>query len=71
MEDDFQKLVYARLQTLPRDFIISAGDFGDVTKDDALKHVKDNDEIGQFIIVIDRQYFNALKSGDFYASISQ
>lgn len=71
MEDDFQKLVYARLQTLPRDFIISAGDFGDVTKDDALEHVKNNDEIGQFIIAIDRQYFNALKSGDFYASISQ
>jgi len=27
--NDFQELVYVRLQSLPDDFIISAGDFGD------------------------------------------
>lgn len=67
---DFQQLVYTRLQSLPKGYIISAGAFGDVSKDDALEHVKNNDEIGQFIIAIDRQYFDALKSGEFYASIS-
>ena len=64
---DFQQLVYTRLQSLPRDFVISAGDFGDITKDEALSHVKANDEIGQIIIAIDREYFNALKSEDLYA----
>ena len=61
---DFQQLVYVRLQSLPSDFIIS-GDFGDITKEEALSHVRTNDEIGQAIIAIEREYFDALKSGDF------
>jgi len=67
----FQELVYARLQSLPKDFVISAGDFGDITKDEALRHVKENDEIGQIIIEIDRQFFEALKSGELYACLDQ
>lgn len=69
--DDFQKLVYTRLQSLPKDFVISAGDFGEVTKKEALEHVKKNDEVGQFFINIDREYFDMLKNGGPYASINQ
>ena len=68
--NDFQELVYIRLQSLPDDFMISAGDFGDVTKAEALDHVKNNDEIGKTIIEIDRHFFEALRSGELYASIS-
>lgn len=68
--NDFQKLVYVRLQSLPQDFVISAGDFGDVSKADALRHVKAGDEIGQAIIAIDREYFDALKSGKLYARLN-
>ena len=37
--NSFQELVYTRLQSLPNDFVISAGDFGDITKTQALQHV--------------------------------
>lgn len=67
--NDFQELVYTRLQSLPNGYDISIGDAGTVTKEEALSHVSANDEIGQVIMQIDRNYFNQLKSGDFYASI--
>lgn len=69
--NDFEKLVCARLQSLPNDFVISTGDFGDVTKTEALDHVKAGDEIGQLIITINREYFDALKSGEIYEYLSQ
>ncbi|MBQ6127597.1 hypothetical protein IJI69_02795 [Candidatus Saccharibacteria bacterium] len=61
---DFQKVVYARLQTMPKDFIIATGEFGEVTRDQALEHVKNNDEVGKFIIQINRDYFEMIKSGE-------
>lgn len=67
--DDFQELVYTRLQSLPKGYTISVGDTGSITKDEALSHVAANDEIGQIIIQMDRNYFNMLKSENFYASL--
>lgn len=68
--NDFQKLVCARLQSMPKDFVIAVGDHGEITKDEALDHVQQNDEIGQFIIMINYEYFDMLKSGAFYENIS-
>ena len=62
--DDFQKVVYARLQAMPNDYIIAVGKFGEVNKQQALEHVKKNDEVGQFIISVNRDYFNMIKSGE-------
>ena len=69
--DDFQELVYARLQALPKDFNISVGDYGEISKDEALKHVEKNDDIGKVLIMIDREYFDMLKSGELYESLNQ
>lgn len=69
--NDFQQLVYTRLQSMPKDFIISVGDYGEISKEEALEHVQKNDEIGQFIIMVNREYFDMLKSGKLYASIGQ
>lgn len=68
--DDFQKLVYARLQAMPKGYDISIGDHGTITKEEALEHVTDNDEIGRILVQIDRDYFDVLKSGDLYANFS-
>ena len=68
--DDFQKLVYTRWQAFPKGYSISVGDYGTITKEDALKHVEENDEIGQLLIAIDRNYFDKIKSGELYASLS-
>ncbi|MBR3323517.1 hypothetical protein IKG16_01360 [Candidatus Saccharibacteria bacterium] len=68
--DDFQKLVYTRLQTLPKGYTISIGDFGDISKEEALDHIVENDKIGKVLIQIDREYFDSLKSGEFYNDIN-
>ena len=68
--NDFQELVYTRLQALPKGYTISIGNRGKVTKEEALQHVKNDDEIGKLIIQINRDYFNALKTGELYASLS-
>ncbi len=68
--DDFQELVYMRLQSLPKGYTISVGDYGNITKEEALEHVRVDDEVGQLLIQIDRNYFNLLKSGNFYESVS-
>ena len=70
MDDDFQKLVCARLQTLPKGYSISVGGVGSITKEEALDHVNKKDDIGTLLIAADRHYFNLLKSGEFYASIA-
>lgn len=68
---DFQKIVYTRIQSMPKDFVISVGDYGTVTKEQALDHVQKNDEIGQVIVMINREYFDLLKSGQLYESLSE
>ena len=70
MEDDFQKLVSARLQTLPKGYSISIGGVGSITKEEALNHVDKKDHIGELLIAADRHYFSLLKSGDIYAGIT-
>ena len=64
--DDFQRLVYVRLQSLPEGYMISIGNNDAITKEEALEHVKANDEIGKIIIRIDRNYLDTLKSGKLY-----
>lgn len=70
MNDDFQKLVYARLQTLPKGYSISIGGIGDITKEEALEHVGKNDKIGKLLMAMDRHYFDSIKTGDLYAGIT-
>ena len=67
--DDFQKLVYARLQTLPKGYTISVGSVGDISKEEALQHVSVNDKIGKLLIAADRHYFDLLKAGEIYAGV--
>lgn len=66
--DDFQELVYERLKTLPKDLEISIGG-GTFSKEEALEHVKKNDEIGKNIILINMEYLSALTSGEIYADL--
>ena len=68
--NDFQELVYIRLQALPKGYTISIGNHGTVTKEEALQHVKNDDEIGKLIIQINKNYFNALKTGKLYEDLS-
>ena len=68
--DDFQQLVYTRLQSLPKGYTISVGGAGNITKEDALEHVGKRDDIGETLIAADRHYFDLIKSGKIYESIT-
>ena len=49
---------------------MSIGNVDGITKEEALKHVQNNDEIGKTIIRINRKYFNMLRSGNIYETIN-
>ena len=68
--DDFQKLVYTRLQTLPKGYSMYIGSVGEITKEEALQHVSNNDKIGQFLIAADRHYFDLIKTGKIYEGLT-
>ena len=70
MEDEFRKLVSARLQALPKGYSISIGGEGSITKEEALEHIHKKDHIGDLLVAVDRHYFDLLKSGDIYAGIT-
>lgn len=61
-----KETVIARLETLPPDQKISIGSWGEFTKDELIKHVKQEDSIGKKFIDIEIRFLKALKEGEFY-----
>lgn len=67
MKQKIINLVAFRLSALPPDVIISVGDYGAFSRRDLIKHVKENDAVGQKITEIELNYLRSLKKGIFYA----
>lgn len=63
---EFQKLVLARLSTLPSNASISIGANKEYSKEELLQHVESGDSIGQKMIEIDRAFLTALKEGTLF-----
>lgn len=70
VNEDFKKLVYARLQALPDSTVISIGKDKNLTKKELLAHVESGDEIGQKMFEIERAFFEALKNGSIYDELN-
>ena len=64
--EDFKELVIARIQSMPDGTTISIGGTDTVTKEDALKHIRSDDQIGKQMLEIEKAFFDLLKSGDIY-----
>lgn len=60
------ELVLARLDTLPSNARISIGSDVSLTKQELMKHVKNDDEIGKKIVEIQLNYLRFLKEGKIY-----
>lgn len=60
---EIKKIVMARLSTFPSDRKICIGNYGELTRDDMLTHVRCGDKIGEKIIEIELAYLRALKKG--------
>ena len=60
---EIRELVMARLSTFPSNKKICIGKYGELTREDMIKHVRNEDEIGKKIIEIELAYIRALKQG--------
>jgi hypothetical protein len=65
-DDDIRKLVVARLRTLSSNKRVSIGSEGEFTKDQLIKNVENDSEIGKKIIQIQLEYLRAFKEGLFF-----
>ncbi len=63
MNQELKDLVIVRLETLPSNRKISIGSFGEFGKEDLIRHVKEEDEIGKKIMQIELEFLQALKNG--------
>ena len=60
---EIRELVMARLSTFPSNKKICIGNYGELTREDMIKHVSKEDAIGKKIIEIELAYLRALKQG--------
>lgn len=64
------EIVRARLATLPPDAVLSIGSLGELKRDQIIKEVENNTEIGKKIIEVQLEYLRMLKEGIFYGDAS-
>ena len=63
---EVKKIVLARLEVFPADRKISIGSAGEFTKEEMIKNVEDETDIGEKIMEIQLNYLQTLKEGIFY-----
>jgi hypothetical protein len=61
--EEMRELVIARLSTFPSNRKISIGRHGELTKEDLIRHIQHNDDIGKKFIEIELAYLKALTKG--------
>ena len=66
VDEEYRKLVLARLKALPDDTSLSIGSRGSFKKGQLIEHVEENDDIGQQMVEIDKLYLQALKEGTLF-----
>ena len=65
-DKEIRQLVVERLRYMSSNIKVSIGSLGDFTKDELIKNVQDNSNIGKKIIEIQLEYLRALKEGLFF-----
>ncbi|OIO49624.1 MAG: hypothetical protein CO042_01730 [Parcubacteria group bacterium CG_4_9_14_0_2_um_filter_41_8] len=62
-DKEIRKLVIARLKVISKDTIKCIGDQGSFSRDELIKHVQDDDEVGQTMERVEMEWLRGLKSG--------
>ncbi len=70
LQQEIINLIKARLNILPQDATLSIGSFGELKKDQLIKEVENNTDIGKKIIETELEYLRLLKEGIFYGTPS-
>ncbi len=58
---EIKKLVLMRLETMPNTIKISLGSNREMLKEDLIKHVKEEDELGKIFIEVQMEYLRSMK----------
>lgn len=57
-----QKIILARVSTMPNNIGVSIGSNGEFSKDEILEHIKKDDQIGKKFIEVQMSYLQSLKN---------
>lgn len=66
IDEEFKKIVIARLEVFPADKRISIGSTGELTKEQMIENVENETALGGKIIEVQLNYLRSLKEGVFY-----
>jgi hypothetical protein len=59
--ENLKKLIVLRLETMPSNWHLSIGGFGDLSRDELIDSVEKENELGKKIIQIQLRYLRAMK----------
>lgn len=57
------ELVIARLETLPPSVYFASGNGSNISRDDMIDHIRDNDETGKEFVETEMEFLRTLKDG--------
>jgi len=63
VQNEFKKIIIARLEVLPQNRRISVGSAGEFTPQQIIESVKKEDQIGKTFIKMEIEFLRALKEG--------
>lgn len=61
--EDVKELVITRLEVISSEKGFSIGGEGNLTRDELIQHVRDEDEIGRKVVEVELTFLRALKDG--------
>jgi len=67
-QTEYKRLAEARLSIIPEDAVLSVGSCGEFTRDQILKEIEEDSEVGKKMIEIQIKYLQMLKEGILYGN---
>ena len=63
MTEEFREIVIKRLEAMPENVRVSMGSVGTFSREDLIKNVNDNTELGQLILKMQIEYMKSMTKG--------
>jgi len=69
--EELKKLVLARIEVMPQNYKLSIGNFGTLTKEEMIMHVKAGDATGQQVMNMQLNFIRALTGGKLIETLNK
>jgi len=70
-EEELRELVLARLEIMPSNLKLSIGNYGTLTKQELIEHVRKGDDKGMQIVKMQMNFIRALSSGKLIEALNK